>query len=283
MHPDLKLLDKELQDNRYKHQEDKRNNRISMAKERRAELIQNNFSPNSPTKKVNSKNLEGDSVTLLNPGSTAIREEQKRLERLKSKQIWELQNLIDFEFTMEETRRKNEEKLRYQKEKEEKLKMDKHKKAMELSHKREMKEKEREKKLKEESEEALKKQREFADLEAKKRAEEHKRKEIEDKEHRKNQIEQKKKDEEFRRGVEAIFDQQQKELKEKQRELDEKEEIRKKNLEMVRNEKLTKAIKNSEKNKLKITKTLANNDDKMREQKEVNFFNTGINFLKKFF
>jgi hypothetical protein len=40
-HPELKVLDKHLQDFRYKHHEDKRLNRIKMATEKRSELINN--------------------------------------------------------------------------------------------------------------------------------------------------------------------------------------------------------------------------------------------------
>ena len=265
MHPDLKTLEKELQDNRYKHNEEKRADRIKMATEKRAELIKNGSLGISKEK---TKTLD-ESHSLLNPSSTAIREEQKRLERLKNKQIWELQNMIDFEFMMEETRRKNEEKLRLQREKEEKVKTEKLQKTAEISKKRLMKEMERDKRLKEENEEQSKRMKEREEQENKKRAEEMRRRETEEKEQHKRQIEAKKKEDEFRKQIESIFEGQQQELVMKQKELLEKEEIRKRNLEASRHEKLLKAMKNSEKSKFKIDKTLNKNEEKMRKHKEV--------------
>ncbi len=89
MHPEVKVLDKELQEGRYKHQEEKRIDRIKMAVEKRKEIMNESI-----TKTSRSKNLD-ESSSLINPSSTAIKEEQKRLERLKNKQIWELQAMIN--------------------------------------------------------------------------------------------------------------------------------------------------------------------------------------------
>ena len=286
MHPEVKALDKELQDNRFKHQEEKRVDRIKMAIDKRKELIQTGSATNSKIN-FNSKNNfdETNPIRDLNysPSSTAIREEQKRLERLKNKQIWELQSMIDFEFMMEETRRKNEEKIKLQKEKEEKIKNEKIQKTAHLSKKRIMKEAEREKRLREENEEQVKKQKLQDEEENKKRVEEVKRKEQEDREMRKKQIEAKKQEDEFRKQIETVFETQQKELLQKQKDLMDKEETRKRNLEASKNEKLMKAIKQSQKSKLKIDKSSNNNDEKLKKQKEVILiFNSFIHLFQLF-
>ena len=287
MHPEIKPLDKDLQNNRYTHNEEKRMDKIKMITEKRAELIKNGFNTKSQMSQGLPKeksNVLDESHSLINPSSTAIKEEQKRLERLKNKQIWELQNMIDFEFMMEETRRKNEEKLKLQKEKEEKIKIEKLQRTEEISKKRQMKEIEREKRLKEENEYQNKLMKEREEMEIKKRAEEMRRKENEEKEQRKKHTEQQKKDEEFRKQIEAIFESQQQELYLKQKEILDKEEVRKRNLEAAKQEKLLKAVKNSEKNKLKIDKTLNNNEEKLRKQREVRNFKIKICiFFKNYF
>jgi hypothetical protein len=262
MHPDVRGMEKEIQENRYKHFEEKRSEKIKMAVEKRQELISQISSPKS---KENS--------THFSIGSTAIKDEQKRFERIKNKQIWELQTMIDFEFAMEETKRKNEEKMKLQREKEEKLKQEKIQKSQELSKKRQMKEMLKEQKLKQEAQEEMKKLKIIEEEEQRKRQEETKRKELENRENRKRILEQQKKEEEFRKQIEQIFENQQKELDHKQKILLEKEEKRKKNLEEQRQSKLLRVINNSEKNKGRINQTLQNNEHKLQQQREVSSIN----------
>lgn len=45
MHPELKTLEKELQNSRFNHQEEKRLNKIQMAIDKRAELMQTEQNP----------------------------------------------------------------------------------------------------------------------------------------------------------------------------------------------------------------------------------------------
>lgn len=87
MHPELKTLDKQLLDNRYKHHEEKRLNKIKLVQEKRRDII--NTKPIDSQSKVLNSTLHDNSksIGLIDPTSTAIRDEQKRLERLKNKQV----------------------------------------------------------------------------------------------------------------------------------------------------------------------------------------------------
>jgi hypothetical protein len=265
MYPDLRSLEKEIQENRFNHFEEKRIEKIKMAVEKRQELL---------SQKSSSKSKENS--THLSIGQTAIKDEQKRLERIKNKQIWELQTMIDFEFAMEETKRRNEEKMRLQKEKEEKMKQEKIQKSLEISKRRNMKEMLKEQRLKQEAELENKKLKEKEVEEERKREEETQRKELELKENRKRILEQQKREEQFRKQIEEIFENQQKELDQKQKILIEKEDKRRKNLEEQRQLKILRILKNSEKNKGRINQTLQNNESKLQQQREVS------NYTKNF-
>ena len=51
---------------------------------------------------------------ILEQGSTMLKEEREKLKYLKNQQISELKNIIEYEFKMEEVKKKNEEKRRLQ-------------------------------------------------------------------------------------------------------------------------------------------------------------------------
>ena len=89
--------------------------------------------------------------------SGMIKKELEKLEMIKKQQLGEIKNLIDYEYALNETRKKNEQKEREKNEKEEKMRKEKEKqqKLKEMRMK-EQEEEKREKQRKEE-EEAIKK------------------------------------------------------------------------------------------------------------------------------
>ncbi len=265
MHPEVKVMDKEIQSSRFAHQEEKRQNKIQAAIEKRKMLIENPALMLSKSIKFN----DTSATTMKEPSSTAIRDEQKKLERMKNKQIWELQGMIDFEFMMEETRRKNEIKMKEQKEKEEKMKAEKLNKMAELNRKRLIKEGEREKKLKEEAEEQERLAKKREEEENKRRALEQKKKEAEQEHLRQRHIQERIKDEEFKKQIESMVEAQHNVLIKKQEEMKKKEEIRMKNLEKNNREKKKKANKLAEATRLKVEHAIKNSEDKLKLQKEV--------------
>lgn len=72
-------MDKELINIRYNHFEEKRKSYIELSKERRTQVISN-------PGQFRENNSDNKSTNLIS-GSTAVQEEQKRLERLKNKNV----------------------------------------------------------------------------------------------------------------------------------------------------------------------------------------------------
>ena len=147
MHPELKNISKDLQEKRYNHYEAKRQSKIQKAKEKRRELIEGSVN-NSKT--VRSKSL---SDYHKEQASTMIKGEQEKLRLLKNQQMGELKNMIEFEFKMEEIRKKNEQKMLLQQQKEEELKRQRELLKKERERQQKMQEKKKEERLKAEMEE----------------------------------------------------------------------------------------------------------------------------------
>ena len=164
-------LTKELQEERYNHFNSRRLKLIEEAKKKRAELIQNSkeqkkritvgdnfynnnkytgystfYSPRVNMKKCSSTGKMGFTGTMGWGKSTAIKEEREKLRKLKERQEINIKLQIDYECTMEETRRKNIVKMRLKEEKEEKKRIEKNKLLIEKLRKEEIKEKNRKKK-----------------------------------------------------------------------------------------------------------------------------------------
>ena len=172
-----------MQDRRYKHYENRRLREIEEARQRRKELLStiNNDSSENNSKKFNSTGyrnntnantfLQNKNVKLSLPNnfnktfqynlhknksenhSSLIKKELEKLELIKKQNLGEIRNLIDYEFNINETKKKNEEKEKIKNIKEKRIRLEKIKirKIKEL----EMKEKEEErlsKKRKEERE-----------------------------------------------------------------------------------------------------------------------------------
>ena len=57
----------------------------------------------------------------MEQGSTMLKEEREKLKYLKNQQIAELKNIIEYEFKLEEIKKKNEEKRKIQEKKEEEM------------------------------------------------------------------------------------------------------------------------------------------------------------------
>ena len=102
-HPELKNVQKDLQERRYNHFEEKRKRFIEEAQKMRKQIIEN--------KKSSKKLLKSTSAAyILEQGSTMLKEERDKLNYLKNQQISELKNIIEYEFKLEEIKKKNEEK-----------------------------------------------------------------------------------------------------------------------------------------------------------------------------
>ena len=150
-HPELRQAKQEFQDKRYEHYEKKRQELIEQAREVRAELIQKEielngepiYSSYEPGKtKRNKNNDKGNDAQQ----SGMIKKELEKLELIKKQQLGEIKNLIDYEYGLNETRKKNEQKEKENQEKEERLRKEKLK-NQQLKEQR-MKEKEEERKEK---------------------------------------------------------------------------------------------------------------------------------------
>ena len=113
-HPELKSVDKDLQERRYNHFEEKRKNFINEAIKRRREIIEE--------KKKSKKMQKSTSAAyILEQGSTMLKGEREKLQYLKNQQITELKNIIEYEFKLEEIK-KNIKKCSVKKKKEKKKK-----------------------------------------------------------------------------------------------------------------------------------------------------------------
>ena len=113
-HPELKNLYKDLQEKKYNHYEEKRKNLIQLSIKKRREIIEDN-------KKSKKIQKSSSAAYVLEQGSTMLREEKEKLKHLRNQQITELKNLIEYEFKLEEIRKRNEEKIKIQEQKEEEM------------------------------------------------------------------------------------------------------------------------------------------------------------------
>ena len=177
-------LNKDFQEERYNHFNNRRLKLIEEAKNKRKELIENDKNIVHSNEEININNYnyinnvnnnvnnndnkdegystfysqnhlkKSSSTGMLNVkktnrwrgASTAIKEERERLKKLKERQEINIKLQIDYECAKEETRRKNILKMKLNEEKEERKKIEKNKKLKEKLRKEEEKEKSRKKK-----------------------------------------------------------------------------------------------------------------------------------------
>jgi len=291
-------LNIELQDERYNHFNARRLNLIELAKNKRKELIANKSNNyNEKTKLLSPKNTslnnsrkkkilgnstfykgkynlkKSNSVGVMGVShgdgwgsSTAIRKEKEKLKKLRERQEMNIILQIDYECAKEENRRKNMEKMRLKEEKEERMRIEKNNKMIEKLRNEEIKERNRKKKEEQFSQKLQEKRRNEEMKEKLKKEEEEKRHEEEEKERVRQMQENEKKEKDFRDKVDKINKQQHYQLIIKQKELYDRDEKRKINMEKKKEEN---ARKMNEKRKMmegKIAKALLKNESLMKEK-----------------
>ena len=135
-HPELKQEKTEIQDKRYEHYERRRQEAIEQARQIRTEIIKKEESGQeggeggkaskySTTGFKSTKNEENKKNDVEQSGM--IKKELEKLELIKKQQLSEIKNLIDYEYALNETRKKNEQKEREKGEKEERMRKEKEK------------------------------------------------------------------------------------------------------------------------------------------------------------
>ena len=226
-HPELNSEKQEIIDKRYDHYEERRQEAIKQAREIRTKILkeEEEQKDGSNPNRVSKYSTSGFKSTRKEENDQAkesgmIKKELEKLEMMKKQQLGEIKNLIDYEYGLNETRKKNEQKEKEKNEKEEKMRKERERqqKLKEIRMK-EQEEEKREKQRKEE-EEAIKKYNEME----KKKLEEEKQEELRQKaiqkERQRKQEEAKKASEEVRKRVEKFQEDFQNELKKKQEELE---------------------------------------------------------------
>lgn len=201
--------------------------------------------------------------------SSTLMDEQKKLERLKHKQVSnkvmylqkaEIQTIVDYGFYLEEKRKKNEAKQIEAKKKEERIEMNKLMKSQEIHLACEIKDKKRERIRRLQSEELERKYREHVKAENEQRLSNEKKQKELFRESQQKLIEQQKNQEEFQRQVQEMLDKQKSEVMAKFEKLQKKDIIRKKEIEKRKMENVKRLQLISEENKRKLEKTLEKND-----------------------
>ena len=174
-HPELNQEKQEFIDKRYDHYEKRRQEAIKQAREIRSKILkeenqkedsnQNRISKNSTSGFKSTKNEDNN----LAKQSGMIQRELEKLEMIKKQQLGEIKNLIDYEYSLNETRKKNEQKEKEKSEKEEKMRKEKEKQQKLKEIRMKEQEEERKEKLRKEEEELIKK---YNEMEKKKLEEE---------------------------------------------------------------------------------------------------------------
>ena len=255
-HPELRNISKDLQEKRYNHYESKRQTKIQRAKDKRQEIITYMTTTN------NNKRYRSKSVSDYHKerASTMIKSEQEKLRLLKNQQIGELKNMIEFEYKMEEIRKRNAEKIQQQQLKEEEMRRHREMMRKEKERQQKMQEKRKEERIRAEMEEYERKEKERKEEDKRLYLEEMKKKEELEKEKQRRMNESKKKQEEFKKKIESIITAQQNELLERQKELLRKEEQRKMNLEEIKRMNYIQHKEKQKKTQERIDKALSRND-----------------------
>lgn len=252
IHPELKHLSFDLKNRYFQNFEQKRLNRIGQIKNKRNELIEA-----AQTKAMKSKSFSQNSAEVT---STMIQSEKEKLNLLKKQQIGELKNIIEFEFKMEEIRRKNEYKMQQKEKRDEeirRLRIEQSKEKKIMQKEQEIK---KEEQIKAQIEEQEKKIKERQEEDKKLRLEEMKRRKMIENERQKRMIESTIRQEEFRKKIDDIIINQQNELLEKQKEIFLKDEQRKKNIEQMKKENYLLSLEKKKKEKERAEKALSKND-----------------------
>jgi hypothetical protein len=115
-----------LQERKYNHFEERRRKLIDEAIKRRKEIIEEE-------RNIKKVKKSSSAAYILEQGSTMLREEREKLQNMKNQQIAELKNIIEYEFKLEEIKKRNEEKRKIIEKK--KLALEERKKKIEENNK----------------------------------------------------------------------------------------------------------------------------------------------------
>ena len=128
-HPELKQEKQEVQDKRYEHYEKRRQEAIDQARQIRTEILKNENEEGGKTAKYSSSGFktakDDDNKKNEAQQSGMIKKELEKLELIKKQQLSEIKNLIDYEYGLNETRKRNEQKEKEKGEKEERMRKEK--------------------------------------------------------------------------------------------------------------------------------------------------------------
>jgi hypothetical protein len=262
---DLKILPQDIQKLRYSHYNQRRIELLKKCIEKRKEIIENpelfEMSSSIKTKR------RSDSNNSKNITSTAVMIEKEKMEKMKKRQIDELEGMINYEFQKEEIRNENLKKQKEHENKQNEIKLKKQKEHEERNEQMRLKEEKRLEKLREEEKKKIEdlKLKEKEDFQ--KRIDDLKRQEIQRKEAHAKRQQSEQKQKEFQEQIERMFEKQQEKLIERRNELTKKEEQIKEILKRKKEEKQRHAKKKAENSKMKFEKTLYNNENKINERK----------------
>ena len=125
-HPELNQEKQEIIDKRYDHYEERRQEAIKQAREIRTKILKEEQNGDSNPNKTSKYSSSGFKTNKTDENAQAkqsgmIQKELEKLEMIKKQQLGEIKNLIDYEYALNETRKKNEQKEREKNEKEEKI------------------------------------------------------------------------------------------------------------------------------------------------------------------
>ena len=112
---ELKKEKPEILDKRYEHYEKKRLDSIQQARDLRHQIIENKKNSTSDNSRNSTKGFNNNeesksktNIQLQTQDNEIIKKKKEKLELLKKQQLYEIKNLIDFEYDINETRKKNE-------------------------------------------------------------------------------------------------------------------------------------------------------------------------------
>ena len=247
--PSSRNLTEALQEQRYSHFENYRKKNLSLAQSQRKVIIE------SEQNKQNKSN-----ISTSQDNSAIIKHQQEQLEKMKQKQFCRIKQKIDYEVKMAALRKQTEEKQRLL------IERDIQKKLALLELEKQMKDKDKQRliklaehkaKLKQEEEQRYRIHTEENKLRAQ-QEQERMRKE----EQKRNEVIQMriKRDEELKKKIESMRDKQRLELSMIQKQIEEKENERKKYIERIRSASSKILIEKMQKNQNKKDIKLIKND-----------------------
>ena len=255
-HPELSNLDKDLQQKKYNHVENRRKKYIEdLILKRRAIISDDNEKKN----KINETLLNKNSFEL--ELSAKLQKDNQKLKFIKNQQISEIKNRIEYDFKLFDLQRKNEEKYLNQEKNLEEIKKKKQQIQMEKLKKEKLLEIGRQEKIKEEYQAFLKAKKVLMEKEKQLEIEvENRKREKEIENENKKKLNQQKK-EHYLLKVKQLYNEELEKRNQAREQLKKKEEIQKKNLEEIRKEKEIETREKIRKTEEKILKARKKDDN----------------------